>query len=128
MNSPALPFPAVPVSLTAPTFPTDKIRAAVVGAQVTDLVDAAHIGWNHAVSTIREGLIAERVYSEPTLLDVHEAAARVESAKVAQLLDAATTAVAALDGVAQSSPAASGLLDARQRLADAVANFSRGAA
>lgn len=127
MNSSALPFFAPPVSLGAPAFPCGEMRSHVVSAQVTDLVEAAEIGWNHALSAVRESLIGERLYSEPAVLDVHAAAISSEVAKVAELLDAVGHALVTLRVVAQSVPSTGALQDAHQRLAVAEANF-RGAA
>ncbi len=125
MNSPGLPFFAPPVLLTAPSFPFADMRSHVVAAQVTDLVEAAELGWNHALSTVREGLIGERLYSERTVLDVRAAAISAEVAKVAQLLDAVGQALITLNVVSQSIPATSALREAHQSLAFAEANFSR---
>lgn len=128
MNSPALPFTAAPVSLTAPTFRPAEIRAHLIAAEVLDLVEAAELGWNYAVSAIKESMVGERLYSERALLDVHEAAVRAEVARVAELLDAVHHALLTLNVVAQSDAAASALHDAHQRLATAEANFARGSA
>lgn len=128
MNSPALPFTAAPVSLTAPTFRPAEIRAHVIAAEVLDLVEAAELGWNHAVSAIKESMVGERLYSERALLDVHDAAARGELANGAQLLDAVHQVLITLNVVAQSTPGAAALQDAHHVLALADANFLRGGA
>lgn len=126
MNSPALPFAAAPVSVSTPTFYAAAIRPHVIAAQVTDLVEAAELGWNHAVSAIRESLVGERLYTERAALDMQAAATRAETAKVAELLDAVHQSLLTLNVVAQSMPASTALQEAHQRLAIAEANFSRG--
>lgn len=126
MSVSPLPFAALPLTLRAPELHPGQLRASVLQAQVTDLADAAYLGWNAAVVAIQQDLIGNRLYSERAVVDVHEAAQRSSASQVAQLIDGLSTAIAELQGAIQAKDLAAAST-AHASLAAALATYQLGA-
>ncbi|MBD9433225.1 hypothetical protein IB257_25080 [Achromobacter sp. ACM03] len=125
MSVSPLPFSALPVILRAPELRPGQLRASVLQAQITDLADAAHLGWNAAVLAIEQDLAGNRLYSERAVVDVHEAAQRSSASQVAQLIDDLSTAIAELQGAIQAKDLAAAST-AHASLAAALATYRLG--
>ncbi|GEM_PF-2769861 len=126
MSVSPLPFSALPVTLQAPQLRPGQLRAGVLQAQITDLADAADLGWNAAVVAIQQDLTGNRLYSESAVVDVHDAAQRSSASQVAQLIDGLSTALAELQGAIQAKDLAAASA-AHASLAAALATYQLGA-